>query len=131
MRCPECKSENIAKGLKSPISGKIAVCYSCGFTDVISAFLENGDVLSDDAIETFTSNIHPLLNPESKHYNMFDGKEAIEILESIMTTVELKAWCRGNIYKYRLRLGNKDDVSKEIKKIQTYEAYYEYLENKV
>jgi len=73
---------------------------------------------------------HPLLNPESKHYNMFDGKEAIEILEAIMTTTELMAWCRGNIYKYRLRLGSKDDVFKEVKKIQTYEAYYKFLEAK-
>ena len=73
---------------------------------------------------------HPLLNASSTHYNMFDGLEAIEVLEAVMTTDELKAWCRGNIYKYRLRLGNKDDVSGEVKKIRTYEAYYKYLENK-
>ena len=75
---------------------------------------------------------HPLLNENSKHYQMFDGTEAIEILEAIMSTEELMAWCRGNIYKYRLRLGNKDtDTSvSDSNKIQTYEAYYKYLKAK-
>jgi len=100
-----------------------SLCYDCGLHNLSVAF--NGDIPSIKIVDT-----HPLLNPDSKHYNMFDGLESIEILEAVMTTEELMAWCRGNIYKYRLRLGNKDDVSKEVKKIQTYEAYYKYLEAK-
>ena len=135
MRCPKCKSTNIAKGLKSVIKGSFAICYDCGFTANLVEFAENGDVLPADELTyaevlNARNDVHPLLNASSTHYNMFDGLEAIEVLEAVMTTDELKAWCRGNIYKYRLRLGNKDDVSGEVKKIRTYEAYYKYLENK-
>ncbi len=71
--------------------------------------------------------IHPLLNPDSPHYKMFDDTEAVENLELIMTTQELMGWARGNVYKYRFRIGNKDDPTKEVNKILSYEAYYKYL----
>jgi len=48
MRCPECKSEAVARGLKSPLLGNTAVCYNCGYTSVISAFLEIGDKIKRD-----------------------------------------------------------------------------------
>ena len=75
---------------------------------------------------------HPLKNPDSTHYEMFDGLESIDILEKIMTTTELKAWARGSIYKYLFRMGKKktDTSVSDMKKIQTYENYYRYLENK-
>ena len=74
---------------------------------------------------------HPLLNPQSSHYTMFDGLEAISILEKLMSISELMAWCRGNIYKYRLRAGNKGDGASDLKKIETYEAYYKYLKERL
>ena len=74
---------------------------------------------------------HPLINPESKHYKMFDGRESIELMERLMTTEELMAWCKGNVYKYRLRIGNKDESQKEVTKIRGYEAYYRYLNDKL
>jgi hypothetical protein len=40
-------------------------------------------------------------------------------------------WAKITVMKYRLRIGNKDDVSKEAKKIETYEAYYRYLKAKL
>jgi len=142
MRCPSCKSEEVVRATQLGFT----VCYNCGCQELTANFLEVGDKIKRDDIgiypcddkeltyeETQSIKIvdtHPLLNPDSNHYNMFDGKESIEILEAIMTTKELMAWCRGNIYKYRLRLAHKDDVSKEVKKIQTYEAYYKYLEAK-
>lgn len=70
---------------------------------------------------------HPLKNPESKHYQLWDEMESIEVLESIMTQNELIGWCKGNILKYRLRIGHKDDPLKEIQKIMTYENYLKYL----
>ena len=77
------------------------------------------------------SMVHPLLNPNSSHYCMFDGLQAIEILEQLMTPQELMAWCRGNIYKYRLRVGNKDsDGVSDLAKIETYENYYNYLKDR-
>ena len=70
---------------------------------------------------------HPLLNPESTHYQMFDGVEAIERLEQMFSKEELATWARVTAFKYRLRIGNKDNVEKEVTKILGYEAYYEYL----
>jgi len=81
---------------------------------------------------------HPLLNSESNHYKMFDGIEAIEALEAIMTKTELMAWCRGNVYKYRLRIASKKQggsiekgILSDAKKIATYEAYYKYLKERL
>ena len=73
-------------------------------------------------------NSHPLKNPESSHYDLWSGLEAIEVLEAVMTKEELIGWCKGNILKYRLRVGRKDEPLKELKKIETYENYLKYLE---
>jgi len=92
--------------------------------------MTNKDYFEGDKFHVVESSMkHPLLNPESTHYQMFDGTEAITVLEAIMSTTELMAWCRGNIYKYRLRVGNKstDKSVSDIEKIKTYEAYYAYL----
>lgn len=73
---------------------------------------------------------HPLLNPESTHYKMLGGVEAIEHMEAVYTTEELMAWAKLTAMKYRLRIGDKDSPEKEIKKIKTFEAYYRYLEER-
>lgn len=70
---------------------------------------------------------HPLKNPESKHYELWLGFESIEVLEATLSIDELIGWCKGNILKYRLRIGHKDDPLKEIKKIRTFENYLAYL----
>ena len=75
-------------------------------------------------------NKHPLLNDASKHYSMFDGVEAIERMEQMFTREELMAWAKCSVFKYRLRIGAKDAADKEVKKIQTYEAYYKFLKGK-
>ena len=51
---------------------------------------------------------HPLLNPESKHYSMVDGVEAIIRMEEMFTTDELMSWAKISAMKYRLRIGAKD-----------------------
>lgn len=84
---------------------------------------------SDMDIQT-AKETHPLLNSDSKHYRMVDGVEAIERLELMFTAEELAVWAKITVMKYRLRIGNKDDAVKEVKKIQTYEAYYKYLQEK-
>ena len=76
-----------------------------------------------------TNNTHPLLNPDSPHYQMVDGVEAIERMEQMFSLKELMAWSLISSFKYRLRIGAKDDPSKEIAKIKSFEAYYTYLEN--
>lgn len=73
---------------------------------------------------------HPLLNPDSAHYSMVDGVEAIERMEQMYSTPDLMAWAKISAMKYRLRIGLKDHADKEIKKIKTFEAYYKYLAQK-
>jgi len=86
-----------------------------------------------DAIENKLKaiEVHPLLNPDSHHYKMVDNVESIERMEQMYTTEELMVWAKMTAMKYRLRIGNKDDVLKEAKKIETYEAYYKYLEEQL
>lgn len=74
-------------------------------------------------------NNHPLLNPQSPHYRLFD-KEAIEYFEKIFTPQELKAWAKLNYFKYMFRLGKKDEIQKELAKMRTFEEYYKYLASK-
>lgn len=83
-----------------------------------------------DALETKLNaqKKHPLLNPESKHYQMVDGIESVERLEQMFTFHEMKIWAKITAMKYRMRIGNKDDVTKEVQKIKDYEAYYRFLD---
>ena len=74
-----------------------------------------------------TKNEHVLINSESNHYEIL-GDESIIQFEKMFTTDELKAWAKISYYKYMFRLGKKDGVDKELKKMKTYEDYYHYLE---
>jgi|SaaInlStandDraft_4_1057021.scaffolds.fasta_scaffold66870_2 hypothetical protein len=71
---------------------------------------------------------HPLKNPDSDHYRMIGGQEAVEVMEQVFTPFELKIWAKITAFKYRMRIGNKDEVVKEAIKISGYEEYYKYLE---
>jgi len=46
---------------------------------------------------------HPLLNPESTHYQMVDGVEAIERLEEMFTSEERMIWAKITAMKYKNR----------------------------
>ena len=72
---------------------------------------------------------HPLLNPESTHYQMVDGIESVERLEQMYSREDMLAWAKITAMKYRMRIGNKDDSNKEAVKIRTYEDYFVYLDN--
>lgn len=81
--------------------------------------------------QQLTKPFHPLINPESTHYQMIGGVEAIEEMEKMYSIEELMSWAKLSAMKYRLRIGNKDDPTKEIIKIKGFEAYYKYLEEKL
>lgn len=100
-------------------------CKTCGYPSDICKCSEDTEL--PEIIKCNGKEKHPLLNPDSPHYRMFDDTEAIEQLEKIMTREELMGWAKGNVYRYRFRIGNKDNVEKEAAKIATYEAYYKYL----
>ena len=71
---------------------------------------------------------HPLINENSRHHQMPDGSDSIEQMELLFTREQLMSWALITSYKYRFRIGKKDDAAKEVEKINIYEKYYRYLE---
>lgn len=49
--------------------------------------------------------------------------EPILVMQDMFTTEEFIGFLRGNILKYRLRMGHKDNVQKEMDKIKRYEEW--------
>lgn len=62
-----------------------------------------------------------------KHY-LESVVEPIKVMEKLFTKEELKGFIKGNILKYRLRMGHKDDIKKEMAKIRVYEQWLAKLE---
>lgn len=60
-----------------------------------------------------------------KHYAVFDDIEAIEVIARSMTQEMFKGYCFGNLLKYRLRVGGKDEVMQELGKAEKYKELYE------
>lgn len=59
------------------------------------------------------------------HYQILDGCESIEIIASAMTIEQWHGFCLGNIIKYRLRAGNKDELGQDIGKANYYKELYD------
>ena len=55
-----------------------------------------------------------------KHYEILDDFESITIIASTMTEDQWFGFCLGNIIKYRLRAGKKNDVLEDIAKSDFY-----------
>lgn len=55
-----------------------------------------------------------------KHYQIIEGVESIDIIASAMTVEQFKGFCLGNIIKYRMRAGNKDELNQDINKANFY-----------
>lgn len=62
-----------------------------------------------------------------KHY-LESVVEPIKVMEKLFTKEELKGFIKGNILKYRLRMGHKDDIQQEMDKIRVYEQWLAKLE---
>ena len=55
-----------------------------------------------------------------KHYQIIEGIESIDIIASSMSVEQFKGFCLGNIIKYRMRAGNKDELNQDINKANFY-----------
>ncbi len=79
---------------------------------------------TEDAINEYIANapadVNKVKNKASTHYELWKGTEAIDVIKQMLTEEEYKGFLKGNILKYQLRTGKKDDVSKEIEKIKDY-----------
>lgn len=84
------------------------------------AFTEDElELLTAKPVEVKTDAVnHP------KHYAVFEQLEAIEVIASSMTTEQFYGYCLGNILKYRLRAGGKDDVMQELGKADKYQELF-------
>lgn len=85
---------------------------------------------SHGAIKAFRETLDKINKPTSdavnkpKHYAVFEQLEAIEVIASSMTTDQFYGYCLGNILKYRLRAGGKDDVMQELGKADRYQGLF-------
>jgi len=82
--------------------------------------IDNADYEIVGSIKKVTELVH-----SPKHYSVFDGVEAIEIIARSMTQIEFRGYCMGNLLKYKLRCGMKDDVMQELSKAEKYKELYE------
>jgi hypothetical protein len=57
---------------------------------------------------------------DNKHHQLWEGTQSLDIMKKVLTDEEYKGFLKGNILKYQLRLGKKDDTEKEIQKIKDY-----------
>lgn len=71
---------------------------------------------------------HPLLNPNSTHYE-YDDKVSIQEMEKEMTVKEMIGYCKGNIFNHEFRKFNKGALEADEAKKKTYEAYIKVLKD--
>lgn len=67
--------------------------------------------------------MNDITNP--KHYQIYEGLEALDVMRAVMTNEEYKGYLKGNILKYKLRAGQKgthDDALKDLAKAKQYQA---------
>jgi len=57
------------------------------------------------------------------HYQRLQ-QQPIEVMQSIMSKERMLGFCEGNVLKYALRLGAKDEDIKEMRKIAEYSKWF-------
>ena len=63
------------------------------------------------------------------HYDIIEDFTTLEMKARSSTVEEFRGFCKGNIIKYRMRVGKKDDVTQEVAKAENYKLIYEDTEN--
>lgn len=57
------------------------------------------------------------------HYQLFPEQEVIDLIKAVLTEEEWKGYLKGNILKYKLRAGDKDDLVQDINKANKYQDW--------
>lgn len=71
--------------------------------------------------EDFTDEVEAAVNPNHYKDNIF-GKELIDVMRDLFSYAEIIAYCKINVFKYRMRAGKKSDsIEQDIKKALWYE----------
>lgn len=93
---------------------KKVIIHAYDAFDGIVAHVE--DVSTERADENMAVDVvnHP------KHYEVWDGLEAKEIVRMLLTEEEYNGWCKGNLIKYRMRAGlkNPQKIVEDIEKAE-------------
>lgn len=58
-----------------------------------------------------------------QHYQLFPEQEVIDLIKQVLTEEEWKGYLKGNILKYKLRAGDKDDLVQDINKSNKYQDW--------
>ena len=120
---PETNRFSKYNGLVAKIIGKpysqisvYEVCI-CGLEDEGSIYVESVKLEPYEDVDCY----------HDSHYKT-SVLEPILVMQKMFTHEEFVGFLKGNILKYRLRLGYKDDIQKEMDKIQRYEQWLEEAE---
>lgn len=70
-----------------------------------------------------TSTTHGGTAADATHYQTL-AQQPIEIMQRLMTKEQFLGFCHGNVVKYALRCGHKDDPAKEMEKVRQYADWY-------
>ena len=57
------------------------------------------------------------------HYMLWPDTEVVDLIRKVLTEDELRGWYKGNSLKYRLRLGAKDIVERDLGKAEKFEQW--------
>lgn len=103
----------------------------------IDRALEQEATVSQDMVDDFKNSqefdnmqMDKAVNPKHYKENIF-GKELIEVMLEIFSYAECIAYCKINVFKYRMRAGKKSDsIEQDIKKALWYEDKANELKNK-
>ena len=78
-----------------------------------------------EGLEEYANKIPEDLVHSPKHYQVFPDIEAIDVIAKVLTPEQFKGYCLGNMLKYRLRAGKKDNLQQDINKAEKYSEIYE------
>lgn len=121
--CEKCTLGACPIGYNDRIKGTV---YQCSWYDNALEYQRidgfKGLISNAEFNKEVTDMLHnSCKNPNSKHYELWNDFESIDAIENILTFDEYVGFLKGNILKYQLRLGKKDDVLKEKQKIKDYQ----------
>ena len=106
------------------------LCYEVRLRGTDTYIVLNADRVQEVSLDTYivvNADRVQEVEKHDKHY-LESIVEPIKVMEKLFTKEELKGFIKGNILKYRLRMGHKDDIQKEIDKISVYEQWLAKLE---
>lgn len=97
------------------------------YDDLMANYIPKDTFLNDavdEALKEVAKNEdkpNKVKNINATHYELWNGFEAIDIIKNTLSKDEYIGYLKGNILKYQLRLGKKDNVEKEKEKIKDYQ----------